>query len=132
MADFKTVLLNKAALVEALSSLNVGESMKAKENIDHALESGALKLPSESLLQMLEQEGLSLSDFEVKSDAPVQARKPRNNKLENQSFIIVNDKPEWIKGRAVSTHRDAGDTIYKYDDLPQKYKAAAEGKVKAG
>jgi len=131
MVDFKTVLLNKAALVEALSSLKIGDALLAKENIDHALKVEALKLPSDDLLKMMADQGLSISDF-APSEATAAPRKPRNNKIENQSFIIVNDKPEWIKGRSVSSHRDAGDTIYKYDDLPQKYKASAEEKVKAG
>ena len=130
MADFKTVLLNKAALKEALSSLNVGEAMKAKENIDEAIDS--LKLPSDNLLKMLQDEGLTVNDFAVSSDAPVAPRKPRNNKLENQSFVISDDQPVWVKGRAVSSHRDAGDTIYKYDDLPKKYKDSAAELVKAG
>ncbi|MBA6287832.1 hypothetical protein [Colwellia sp. MB3u-4] len=129
MADFKTVLLNKNALKEALSSLKIGDAITAHENLTECMSS--IKLPSDELLKMMADQGLSISDF-APSEAPTAPRKPRNNKVENQSFVISDDQPVWVKGRSVSSHRDAGDTIYKYDDLPQKYKAAAEEKVKAG
>lgn len=131
MADFKTVLLNKAALVEALSSLKVGDALLAKENIDHALKVEALKLPSDDLLKMMAEQGLSVNDF-APSEATSTPRKPRNNKLENQSFVVTDDQVIWVKGRSVSSHREAGDTIYKHDELPKKYKDTAAELVKAG
>ncbi|OEG74163.1 hypothetical protein BEL05_00760 [Shewanella colwelliana] len=129
MADFKTVLLNKAALKEALSSLKVGDAIKAHENLTECM--SALKLPSDDLLKMMSEQGLSIEDF-APSQATAAPRKPRNNKLENQSFVISDDQVIWVKGRSVSSHRESGDTIYKYDELPKKYKDSAAELVKAG
>lgn len=129
MADFKTVLLNKTALKEALSSLKVGDAIVAHENLTECMSS--IKLPSDELLKMMADQGLSISDF-APSEPTAAPRKPRNNKLENQSFVISDDQPVWVKGRSVSSHREAGDTVYKYDDLPKKYKDSAAELVKAG
>ena len=129
MADFKTVLLNKAALLEALSSLNVGEAMKAKSNIDEALESGVLKLPSDDLLKMLEKEGLSINDFAV-SESPVATasagRKKRQLKAEKQNFTHKDNQLVLLVSRAVSKAKDEGFTVVHYSELSSEDKVIAD------
>jgi hypothetical protein len=127
MADFKTVLLNKTALIEAFLSLNVAEATKAKQNIEEAIDS--LRLPTQELLDLMKAQNLSFEDFSVGSDTPKPERKKRELKVEKQNFTHKDNELVLLVSRAVSKARDEGFTVVSFSELSSEDQTAAKDLV---
>lgn len=116
MSDFKEILLNKTLLSKEFKKLTPIEGNIVRENLDATIRD--IPRVSAELLEMLEQEGLSLEQV-------VPAKKVKVKKqliLEKQSFYVDGDEVKH-KGQGATKK---GATVLAYADLNDAQKAEAK------
>ncbi|TKB46112.1 hypothetical protein [Thalassotalea mangrovi] len=132
MTLIKNVLINEKLLSAELNKLSVEEKIQAKKVLTSA--ANKLKLPSQKLLNALKNEGFDLADLVGNGPAkPAKAqptkRAPRKLVLENQSFAILDEKNKELAhavGRGVTSYKDKGFKVVKYDELPAALQKVAK------
>lgn len=131
MRAAKNLFLDANKLKEAFAQLSPVEGLQVKQNIEEAMPH--IPTLSKKLLNLLEQEGLSLKHIDVPSDGAAakttrakKAAKPRKTPRKRvldatkQSFAQLSDGSLELKiGRAVSAARDAGITVLSFDQLSE-------------
>ncbi|GLX85844.1 hypothetical protein tloyanaT_20960 [Thalassotalea loyana] len=117
------IFLDVKKLKKVFANFSVLEAQKVEKNIKEAMNS--LKLPSEKLLALMKEEGLSFEDFKAgeRSQESSSSKTPRKLKAENQSFAIVGNKRDLllVKGRAKQNY----DTVISFEDLDDNQKEIA-------
>ncbi|WP_371189003.1 hypothetical protein [Thalassotalea maritima] len=132
MTLIKNILINEKLLTAELDKLSVEEKIQAKKVLTSS--ANKLKLPSQKLLNALKNEGFDLADLVGSSlgkptKTTTTKRAPRKLVLENQSFAILDEKNKELAhavGRGVTSYKDKGFKVVKYDELPAALQSVAK------
>lgn len=111
MADFEDIILDENKLIKAFEKLSVTDAMLVKSNLDAAIPH--LKSISPELAQMLEKEGISLSDISGE-------RKPRKKRqviAENQKYCKIDGQLQLLITRAITKAEKDGHEILDFQSL---------------
>ncbi|MGI2134626.1 hypothetical protein [Shewanella baltica] len=129
MASF---LLNKETIIKEIENLSKLELIIVRRNLEEVI--SLIEAPSENFWDLIEAQGIDREDFEkliLKSSKSSKTynpnRKPRQLKLENQSFLINEDNTLTLKNtKPTKKDIENGIVLTKYPDLSDEHKLSAK------
>lgn len=125
-------LLNKEVIIKEIENLSKLELIIVRRNLEEVI--SLIEAPSEDFWDLIEAQGIDREDFEkliLKSSKSSKTynpnRKPRQLKLENQSFLINEDNTLTLKNtKPTKKDIENGIVLTKYPDLSDEHKLSAK------